>query len=263
MLKFCSLYSSSSGNSIFISDNKSRLLVDAGLSGKLIKKAIDDIDENLKNVNGILVTHEHLDHIQGVGVLSRKFDIPIYANKETWDGMEKYIGDIKDKNINYFENDNTFSIGEISIKAFSIPHDANNPVGFSMELLNKKISIATDIGKMTNNILRNIENSDILFLESNHDENILKSCKYPYSVKRRILSDKGHLSNEIAGKAVAYLAEKGMERFILCHLSEKSNFPELVYETVKNYLLEKKIDIKKDILLNIIGKKDTTTLNTM
>ncbi|MEN8906077.1 MAG: MBL fold metallo-hydrolase, partial [Clostridiales bacterium] len=134
MMKFCSLYSGSNGNSIFISDFGSRILVDAGLSGKLIDNLLFEIDEKPESLNGILVTHEHLDHIIGAGVLSRRYNLPIYANKLTWDGMKKNIGNIDEKNIRFFENNKEFCIGDIIIKAFPISHDANDPVGFRLKV---------------------------------------------------------------------------------------------------------------------------------
>lgn len=253
-MKFCTLYSGSSGNSVFISDNKARILIDAGLSGKLINEALSNIDEDVGRINGILITHEHIDHIKSVGILSRKYDIPVYANIATWEGMKDLVGEINEKNICVFENNKEFSIGDISAKAFSITHDAKDPVGFRIKASNKNVTVATDIGKMTRTILENMEGSDLLLLESNHDIEMLKVSKYPYSVKKRIMSDRGHLSNEMAGKVVAYLAEKGMERFVMGHLSNKSNFPELVYETVKNSLSEKKIEIGRDINFSIANR---------
>jgi phosphoribosyl 1,2-cyclic phosphodiesterase len=260
MMKFCSLYSGSNGNSVFISDHGSRILVDAGLSGKLIDEALIAIEEDPKKLNGILITHEHMDHIMSAGILSRRYNIPIFANELTWDSMRTVIGSIDEKNIKFFENEKEFSIGDICARAFPISHDAKDPVGFRIKVTNNEIAIATDIGKMTRSLLNNLENSDILLLESNHDEEMLKFAKYPYFLKRRIMSEKGHLSNEMAGKVVAYLAEKGMTKFILGHLSEKSNFPELVYQTVKGILLEKKIEIGKDINLTIAKRKAIGTV---
>ncbi|MEN8905837.1 MAG: MBL fold metallo-hydrolase, partial [Clostridiales bacterium] len=139
----------------------------------------------------------------------------------------------------------------------------NDPVGFRLKVSNKEIAIATDIGKMTRSILSSIEKTDILLLESNHDKDMLKLSKYPYKLKRRIMSDKGHLSNDMAGKVVAYLAEQGMTRFILGHLSEKSNFPELVYQTVKNILKEKEIKIEEDIDLTISERNRLGSIVTL
>lgn len=256
MIKFCPLYSGSNGNSVFISDCYSKVLVDAGLSGKSIESALNDIQEKPEEIKGIIITHEHVDHIMGAGILSRRYNIPIYANELTWESMKKTVGNIAEKNIKMFEKNCAFQIGDINIKAFPIPHDASDPVGFNLDLANRRITIATDIGKMTKGVLENLIKSDILLLESNHDEAMLKVAKYPYFLKRRILSDQGHLSNEMAGKVVAYLAENGMKRFVLGHLSEMSNFPELVYQTVKSILFEKGIDIVEDISLTV-AKRDT------
>ena len=251
MIKFCSLYSGSSGNAIFISDGKTKILIDTGLSGKRIFEALATIGEKPSELSAVLVSHEHSDHIRGVGIVSRKVDVPIYANQSTWEAMEQSIGPVNLKNKMYFDTGKEFEIGNIVIKAFPIPHDAAEPVGFNFFIGNRKITTATDIGHMNRELLSHIEGSDLLLIESNHDVEMLKVGPYPWSLKKRILGDLGHLSNEMAGKVVAYLAEKGTRNFLLGHLSRENNFPELAYETVRNILREKNIDIEKDIRLSV------------
>ena len=186
MLNFCSLYSGSSGNSLFVETDNTKLLIDAGVSSKKIEKALNDIHVDPCTLNGILVTHEHSDHVQGLGTFSKKFDLPVFVNQETLDAMPKQRDKIADKNIKKFKVAEKFSIGDLDINPFSIPHDAANPCGFTIFNENKKISIATDIGHMTNNILKNLEESLFVMLESNYDPEVLKCSSYPFSLKSRI-----------------------------------------------------------------------------
>lgn len=251
MMKFCSLYSGSSGNCLFVSDGKTKILVDCGMSGKRIIEALVAIGENPSELSAVLVSHEHSDHIRGAGILSRKFDIPIYANENTWNAMEEGLGPVNIKNKMCFDNCKEFEIGNIYVKAFPIPHDAIDPVGFNFFLDNKKVTTATDIGHMTNKLLSYLMGSDLLLIESNHDVEMLKVGPYPWPLKKRILGERGHLSNEMAGKVVAYLAKNGTKKFLLGHLSRENNFPELAYQTVCNVLSENDICAGKDIMLSV------------
>ena len=186
MLNFCSLYSGSSGNSLFVETDNTKLLIDAGVSSKKIEKALNDINVDPCTLDGILVTHEHSDHVQGLGTFSKKFDLPVFVNQETLDAMPKQRDKIADKNIKKFKVAEKFSIGDLDINPFSIPHDVANPCGFTILNENKKISIATDIGHMTNDILKNLEESLFVMLESNYDPEVLKCSSYPFSLKSRI-----------------------------------------------------------------------------
>ena len=186
MINFCSLYSGSSGNSLFVESKNTKILVDAGVSSKKIEQALNDININPADLDGILITHEHSDHVQGLGTFSKKFDLPVFVNQETLDAMPKQKDKIDDKNIKKFKVNEHFSIGDLDIKPFSIPHDAANPCGFNIMYNNQKISIATDIGHMTNDILKNLEESLFVMLESNYDPEVLKCSSYPFSLKSRI-----------------------------------------------------------------------------
>ena len=169
MLNFCSLYSGSSGNSLFIESKNTKLLVDAGVSCKKIETALNDININPSSLDGILVTHEHTDHVQGLGTLSKKFNLPVFVNQKTLDAMPKQRDKLSDNNVKIFNVNENFEIGDLKIHPFSIPHDAANPCGFNIYKDTKKISIATDIGHMTNDILKNLEESLFILLESNYD----------------------------------------------------------------------------------------------
>lgn len=237
MFNFCSLYSGSSGNSLFVETSNTKILIDAGVSSKKIETALNDINIDPKTLDGILVTHEHIDHVQGLGTLSKKFDLPVFVNQETLDAMPKQKDKISAKNIKTFSINDKFSIGDLEIKPFSIPHDAANPCGFSIWKDSKKISIATDIGHMTNNILKNLEESLFIMLEANYDPEVLRCSSYPFTLKSRIAGPTGHLSNELAGKTISYLLKSGLQNAMLGHLSKESNFPELAYQTVMDELI--------------------------
>lgn len=237
MFNFCSLYSGSSGNSLLVETENTKILVDVGVSSKKIENALSNLDINPSSINGILITHEHSDHVQGLGTFAKKYDLPIFANQKTLDSMPKQIEKISQNNIKKFIIEEKFEIGDMQIKPFSIPHDAANPCGFSIFKDNKKISIATDIGHMTNGILKNLEDSIFVLLESNYDPEVLKFSRYPYQLKSRISGPNGHLSNELAGKTINHLLNSGLQQAILGHLSKESNFPELAYKTVLDEII--------------------------
>lgn len=251
---FCSLYSGSSGNSIFVSSGKARVLIDAGLPGKSIEAALNEIGENPKEIDAMFVTHEHSDHIKGIGVMSRKYDIPVFANEKTWESMSNSIGKIKEHNIKIMDKESV-TIKDMDIVNFSIPHDAACPVGYSVHSSGKKVSIATDLGYFTEDVKANIQDSDVILLESNHDVEMLKFGPYPYNLKRRILSNVGHLSNEACGTAIADMVSEKSKRVILGHLSNTNNYPELAYQTVLNILTDRNVDLHRDIILSMADRK--------
>lgn len=242
MFKFRSLYSGSSGNSLLVQTPNTKILIDAGESAKKINDALSSIDIDTKDIDAILVTHEHSDHVRGLGTVSKKFDIPVYANKETWNAMPKQESKILDKNKKSFNPCDKFEIGELKIVPFEIPHDAAKPCGFNIFYNDQKISIATDIGHMTSKILHTLEGSNFILLESNYDPNILKCSNYPYPLKQRIAGPNGHLANSDAGKTISYLMKSGLNNVMLGHLSKENNFPELAYKTVLDELIESKFD---------------------
>ena len=249
--KFCSLFSGSSGNSSYIGTDKTHILIDAGLSGITIEKSLKEVDLDASMLNGILITHEHDDHIRGAGILSRRHDIPIYANVETWEAMKDKIGSIKSRNIRVFENDMDFYIKDINIQPFDIPHDAVAPVGFCFFNKGKKISIATDLGHTNSRIINTVMDSDLVVLEANHDLEMLRGGSYPPCLKKRIMGRKGHLSNEDAGLALVKMIKGKLTHVLLAHLSEKNNIPQLAYETVTEVLEENGIRDGKDIVVGM------------
>lgn len=257
-IKFCSLSSGSSGNCQYIETRDSKILVDSGFSGKKTKELLNSIDVDPKDLDAILVTHEHIDHVKGVGVLSRRYDIPIYANGETWLGMEARIGKIKEKNIQTFTTEKFFDLRDLTIYPITIFHDAKEPVGYILFYKGVKISIITDTGFISKDIIEKIKDSNLYFLESNHDEFMLKEGLYPWHLKRRILSSQGHLSNEDAGNTLSQILKGEGEKVVLGHLSQDNNVPELAMTTVTDILTDKGLNVEKDIDLGLSFRDRTT-----
>ena len=234
MFNYCSLYSGSSGNCFFVQSNKTNLLIDAGVSLKKITNALYKINISGENITAILVTHDHIDHTKSLALLSNKYNIPVYANKKTWEAIPNIANKILNNNKKIFNMNKNFFIGDIEIFPFNVSHDAADPCGFNLYHSNKKISIVTDVGYISNELLENLKNSSSILLEANYDPEILKYSKYPYLLKQRILSDTGHLSNISAAKTIYHLYNYGLTKALLIHLSNENNFPELVYETIKS-----------------------------
>ena len=257
-IKFCSLSSGSSGNCQYIEANNTRILIDAGFSGKRIEALLESIDVSPKTIDGIFVTHEHIDHSKGVGVLSRRYDIPIYANENTFLAMDKIIGKLKEDNTKVFSAGENFTFKDLQIHPFNIFHDALEPVGYAIYYKNKKISIITDTGWVNNEMIDNIKDSNLYLLESNHDVEMLKFGSYPYYLKQRIMSSQGHLSNDDAANVLCDLITKGKEIVLLCHLSQDNNAPCLALQTVTDTLKDKGIDALKDIKLGISHRDRAT-----
>ena len=260
MFKYCSVGSGSSGNCHYVGYKNTNLIIDAGLSGKKIETNLSKADVDIKTVKGILITHEHSDHIKGAGILSRKHDIPIYANKNTWEAMKDKIGNVKDYNIKIFESNKQFEIEDILIKPFLIGHDAAEPVAYNFYNGKEKISIATDLGCINDSIRDNVFDSKLVVLESNYDESMLMMGSYPYYLKRRVLSSKGHLSNEDAANFCTELIKKGTQTILLAHLSKENNFPELAYETSKGILSQNNIKVDKDVKLKVLLREELSEL---
>lgn len=246
MLEFCSLYSGSSGNCLFVNSNNTKILVDCGTSCKKIVDGLQSINYSIEDIDAILVTHEHSDHVQALGMISKKFDIPVYANKETWNAMDKQKEKILPQNINIFKNDEDFNLNDLTIHPFSTPHDAANPCGFTIHNGKKKLSIATDLGHITDNLISNLEKSSFILLESNYEPEILKVSRYPYLLKQRIAGPHGHISNEDSGDVIAKLmTKKDLKQVMLGHLSKENNFPEMAYKTVAERLMKNNTDLNE------------------
>lgn len=247
---FSSLYSGSSGNSIFIKSDEASILIDAGMSGKSIESALKEINQDPKALDGIFITHEHSDHIKGVGILSRKYNLPIYANLLTWNSMEPSLGKVKDENKRIL-TENCIYIKDMLVTRFNTPHDAVAPSGYTAESGGKKVAVVTDLGHFSNEVREAIKDCDVILIESNHDVEMVKFGPYPYHLKRRVLSNIGHLSNEDCGRAIVDILGDKHKTIILGHLSNNNNYPDLAYETVKNVLIEEGVIMETDITLTL------------
>ena len=257
-LRFSPLFSGSSGNAIYIGCDDAQLLVDAGMSGTRVIQELLRVGVDPARLNAILVTHEHADHIKGIGILSRKFDLPVFATEGTWEGMYDKIGAIAAKNRIIVDPEQDFFMGSINVTPFSIPHDANQPVGFTFEADGAKLAIATDLGCIRDGWFNHVLGSDAVLLESNYDPDMLKAGPYPYELKKRILSRRGHLSNDDAGHAAAELALHGTRQIILGHLSKENNFPELALRSCELYLQRAGIEPHEDVMLSVARRDGTT-----
>lgn len=255
-----SLRSGSRGNASLVSGGNTKLLVDCGVSGKSVTSALADVDVYPEDISAIAVTHEHIDHIAGIGVMMRRYHIPVWANAATWTAMESQVGKIDKSLVNIFDNDSSFEIGEIGVRPFSIPHDAADPVGYSFMCGDEKVAVATDIGELKKDLFEAIRGSKTVLLESNHDVNMLEIGKYPPQLKRRIRGKLGHLSNDDAGRAAEFLVRLGTERIILGHLSEENNYPELARQTVICVLNDAGIKCGRDVLLGVALPQQTVSL---
>lgn len=241
MLNLLSLFSSSSGNCTYVFNDDTKLLIDIGVSAKRLTEALKNMNILPEEINGVLITHEHSDHIKGVRVFCKKYNIPVYASKKTWQALVSL--EIPQSLKNDFEPLNTFYIGNIKILPFPIPHDAVDPCCFNLLYNEEKVTVATDIGHITPQLLSSFENSKTILLESNHDVDMLYAGNYPYLLKQRILGNYGHLSNITSAETIEYLIKKGTKNFILAHLSESNNMPSLALETVKSRLYTNHVDL--------------------
>ena len=235
-MKFGTIASGSSGNCLYAGNENTHILIDAGVSCKRICEGLKKFELEGKDIQGILITHEHIDHISGLGVLSRKFHIPIYGTEKTLRQIADMgnLGKIDRELFQSVEVDREFSIGSFSVEPFSISHDAADPVSFVIREGERKLGMVTDLGYYDEAIVEHLKNSDLLYVEANHDINMLQAGPYPYYLKRRILGERGHLCNEKAAQLVTELMNDRLGQVVLGHLSKENNYPELALATVKN-----------------------------
>lgn len=248
-LQISILASGSSGNALYIESEKTKLLVDSGLSGKKIAELMNQVNRDPKELDAILVTHEHTDHIQGVGVMSRRYDLDIYANEKTWQAMGKKIGKIKTEHKFLFDKTKLKTIGDIDVLSFGVSHDAIDPQFYAFQKNNKQFVILTDTGYVNDEMRSSLKNASSYLIESNYDVSMLRMGSYPWSLKQRILSDKGHLSNNDGALALVDLLGDKTERVYLGHLSKENNMKEIARNTFKEILLEKDTGVGKDFFL--------------
>lgn len=235
-MTFIPLFSGSSGNAIYVATQKTAVLVDAGLSGRTVEGALTAWGIDPSGLSAILVTHEHSDHIKGVGVLSRRYGIPVYASEGTWTAMEDKVG-VESRNVCVF-SDGGFYLRDLAVEAFPIPHDAAAPCGYVIGSGRKRVAVATDMGHISKTVCAALSGCQLVLLESNHDPEMLKYSRYPAQLKRRIAGKLGHLSNDDAARMAVQLACRGTQTIVLGHLSAENNREELAFSTVRRALTE-------------------------
>lgn len=234
-MRLVSIASGSSGNCIYIGSDRTHILVDAGISNKRIEAGLNEIGVKGSELDGVVITHEHSDHVKGLGILARRYHMPIYSTKETIARIReiKELGEYPEELFQPIEPDADFSVGDLTIQAFRIDHDAANPVAYRIHCGKKSAAVATDMGHYDQYVIDHLQGLDALLLESNHDVRMLETGPYPYYLKRRILGDYGHLSNDNAGQLLNCVLHDNLKKILLGHLSQTNNYPELAYETVR------------------------------
>lgn len=254
MVEICSLFSGSSGNATFVSAGGTNILIDCGDSGSRIEEALAKSGIDPASLHAVFITHEHIDHIKGAGIMSRRYNLPIYASYGTWQKMISKIGKISIGNVHYIQGGVPFSVRDALVMPFSTPHDSAESLGFTVCHNDKKVSVATDIGVMNKTVYENIRHSDAVLLESNHDVDMLLHGPYSPDLKRRVRSDTGHLSNEDCAVTCSHLVQEGVRHIILGHLSLDNNTPRLAYGATEEGLVNIGAKVGSDVTLEVAGR---------
>ncbi|WP_100332665.1 MBL fold metallo-hydrolase [Bacillus xiapuensis] len=259
-MHFSVLASGSTGNAFYVEANGQAFLVDAGLSGKQMEALFVSINRDIKNLSGILVTHEHSDHIKGLGVLARKYKLPIYANEKTWRAMDKHIGNVDGEQKFIFDMETVQSFNGLDIESFGVSHDAAEPMFYVFHHEGKKLVLITDTGYVSDRVKGIIRNADAYVFESNHDVQMLRMGRYPWNIKRRILGDYGHVSNEDAALAMCDVIGDRTKRIYLAHLSQDNNMKDLARMSVAQTLQGKDMPVGEQFELYDTDPKTPTIL---
>ncbi len=234
-MRMCSIASGSSGNCIYAGSDATHILIDTGISGKRTEAGLAGLDLSMRDMDAILITHEHADHIQGLGVLSRKYHLPIYCTAGTKKAIlaENSIGEVGEELFHIVEPDEKYTLKDLVITPIRISHDAADPVAYKIGYGRKKGAVITDLGVYNDYTVEQLRDMDVVFMEANHDIHMLQVGRYPYPLKQRILGERGHLSNEASGQLLCRILHDNLKAVVLAHLSRDNNLPELAYETVR------------------------------
>lgn len=262
-MQFSVLASGSTGNAVFVETEEHSFLVDAGFSGKQMEGLFDKIGKDISKLSGLLVTHEHSDHIKGIGVLARKYKLPVYANKKTWDAMNGLIGEVPTEQKFTFDMETVKSFGSLDIESFGVSHDAAEPMFYIFHHEGKKLVLVTDTGYVSDRMKGIISNADMFVFESNHDVQMLRMGRYPWSIKRRILSDVGHVSNEDAAIAMSEVIGDQTKRIYLAHLSLDNNMKDLAKMSVTQTLQSQGVIVGEQVELYDTDPKIPTALTAV
>ncbi len=258
-MELCSIASGSSGNCICVGSDNTHLLIDAGISGKRVEAGVQSLDLKCEELEGILITHEHIDHIAGLGVLARRYGLPMYGTAGTIDAIlhTKSVGKVDETLFHVVEPEVDFEIGDLTIEPIAISHDAADPVAYKIKQPGKSVAVITDLGTYDDAIVSKLQGLDVLLLEANHDVNMLQVGPYPYPLKQRILGDRGHLSNERSGHLLGEVLHDEFKAVVLGHLSKENNYEELAYETVRLEVQNGDNPYRGDDFPMYVAKRDT------
>ncbi|MBD8497875.1 MBL fold metallo-hydrolase [Paenibacillus arenosi] len=235
-LRFTVLSSGSTGNCTVVKTDDATLMIDVGLSCKRTDELLHEQGLSGSSIDGILVTHEHSDHVKGLGAFARKYDVPVYANEKTWEALQKHVGKLAEEKRIVMDTGEAKDFGDLRVESIGISHDAAEPVAYNFYEGETKLSVATDLGYMSDKVRDAISDADVLVLESNHDIQMLRMGRYPWNIKQRILGDKGHLSNEAAGEAMSEVVTGNTRRVYLAHLSREHNQKDIARMTVQDVM---------------------------
>lgn len=254
--KLISLSSGSNGNCYYLGTSQYGILIDAGIGTRMLKKYLREYGVAMETIMAVLITHDHADHIKSVGKLGAKMNIPIYATEAVHYGINRnhYISEEIHSSKRIIEKETPFKIKDFEITAFDVPHDSIENVGYQIKIGDKTIVLITDAGKLTDKVTTFAKSANVLILESNYDEEMLRHGSYPYHLKQRITSGTGHLSNKQASKLLTEIYHEHMEEIWLCHLSQDNNHPELAYKTAEYALMEMGIKVGKDVILKTLSR---------
>lgn len=249
MMRYCSLFSGSSGNCTYIATGNSGVLVDTGVSAKRIQQALSAREIDPKSIKAVLVTHEHTDHVSGLRVLSKRYGWPVLASEGTLDALAQKGCVDADARLYTLSADKPVAIGDLLVTPFWTPHDSRASMGFRFDADDRSMAVATDMGYIMPEVLDVLRGCNLVHIESNHDPLILREGPYPYPLKMRILSDRGHLSNDACAAVLPELVRTGTTRIALAHLSQHNNTPQLAESTARNALATQGACVGSDCLL--------------
>lgn len=255
MFQLRTLASGSSGNCLLLTDGQTHLLVDAGISARRIVKSLRETGVEPGELAGVLVTHEHSDHISGLATLTKQFSFPVFASGGTARALCYRIAFLENR-IHTFRPGESFEVGAMGIETFATPHDTAQSTGYAVTAAGRKAAVVTDLGRVTEAVLAGVRGAHLLVAEANHDEEMVTSGPYPYFLKERILGDFGHLSNRAGGALACACAEVGTEKIILAHLSAENNTPALAYEAVSAALCARGADIGGTLSLSLAPRSE-------
>lgn len=264
MITFCTLFSGSSGNAAYLETDTGAILIDCGMSCKQILDSLMGARLEPSRLRAVVITHEHSDHIRGVGPMARKLGLTVCATEGTWEGMERTVGAIPAHQRMRINPGESFFLAGMEVASFAIPHDANEPVGYRFFLPRTSIAVATDLGHFAPGVQAAVSGAELVLLESNHDpERLRQNPHYPATLKNRILGKKGHLSNESGAQAAVQLASSGTKHLLLGHLSSENNDPDLAYRTSHAALTSAGAVVGRDVTLQVAGRHQTGYLYRM